>query len=256
MKNHAKKISALFLIILAAGTVEAQNYFPEDLYKQLEQEGEITKTFKGADQLSLLPDINISREIRADINALDPKIGVEILYIMDLPGHIKTMSSLEKDLHLYNTMRKISRMQGIEYYSRSREKMRLLFEKSYLVEKLKSKTALPDSLVENIPEQDRLVCFQKDLSFGTNFYQLDYSYSPGTITLRYMNLDSMYYSIIKAVSPGNLNIYLVVLYTEEKLIIYGLSAADVFSLFGFKKKAEGSFYERLKAIRNWFIDIM
>ena len=181
---------------------------------------------------------------------------MEILYIMNMPEYIKAMDQDKRDLHLYNSMRKISSMKGIEYYSRSREKMRLLFEESFRVDELKSKTALPDILVNSIPANDQLICFQKDLSFGKNWYQLDYSYSPDAISLRYMNLDSMYYSIIKAVSSENLHIHLTVLCIEDKLIIYGVSAADVFSMFGFEKKAEGSFYERLKAIRNWFIKII
>ena len=134
--------------------------------------------------------------------------------------------------------------------------MRLLFEVSYLVEKFKSKDPLPDNLVTVIPANETLFCFQKDLSFGKNYYQLDYSYSPGVTTLRYMNLDSMHYSLIRAVTPKNLHIFLTVIYTEEDLIIYGVSAANVFSLFGFEKKAEGSFYERLKALRSWYIDLL
>lgn len=256
MKYSAGKITAVLLLVITAGHASARDYFSKELYMQLEKEGEITRTFSGRNRLSLIPDLDLSREIIADVNSLDPKIGVEILYMIDMPEHIKAMSADERNLHLYNSMRKISSMQGIEYYSRSREKMRLLFEESFMVDALKSKTALPDSLVKSIPEKDRLICFQKDLSFGKNYYQLDYSCSAEAVSLRYMNLDSMYYSLIRAVAPENLHIHLLVLCIEDRIVIYSVSAADVFSLFGFDKKVEGSFYERLKAIRNWFIDII
>ncbi len=256
MKYSAGKITAVILLVIAAGSASAQNYFSKELFMQLEKEGELTSTFKGQNQLSLIPDLDLSREIKADVNSLNPKIGVEILSIMDMPEHIKAMSADERNLHLYNSMRKISSMQGIEYYSRSREKMRLLFEQSFIVDALKSKTALPDSLVKSIPGKDRLMCFQKDLSFGKNYYQLDYSYNAGAVSLRYMNLDSMYYSLIRAVGPENLHIHLLVLCVDDRIVLYSVSAADVLSLFGFEKKVEGSFYERLKAIRNWFIDIL
>lgn len=240
------------LITISAGHVFSQNLISPELVKLLEENGEIIESNFDNAELKLVPDLYNAPRLRGDIEELDPSLIIEVLYMQDIPETLTENDSL--DLFIYNTLRNISSMEGIEYWSNSKDKMRILFEESYRVEEFKSKDPAADKFVTSIPFFDRIICFQKDSTFGKNYYELEYEYSDSIVSLRYMNLDSMYYSIIKAVSKENLVMHFVIFRENEKLFVYSICAADVASLFGMKKKAQASFYERLKAIRTWFLE--
>ncbi|MBN1648316.1 MAG: hypothetical protein JW874_09800 [Spirochaetales bacterium] len=250
-----RNLLTLFLITAGLPGLHAQEEaINAETNRLLSEQGELVHFFSEAEDLQLLPALAFSEDIKTDMIGLQPKIGGEILYRQELPASLAESSTAERDLHIYNTMRMISLMQGIEYYSRSREKMRLLFEESYFVDKFKSKTPLPDMPVKSIPAHQSLVCFQKDLSFGTNYYRLDYSFASSVSRLYYSNLDTMFYKkLIKAVAPEKMIIELMVFIEQDMLYVYGIFGASVPGLLGMDEKAKGSFYERLKAIRNWYL---
>jgi hypothetical protein len=187
--------------------------------------------------------------IRSDLQRLEPKIGVEVLFLVDSPESVHGV-----DAQLFTTLQSFSTMEGIEYYSASRDRMRTLFHESYVIPNPENRERLPDPLTRTLPEQDRIYVFQRDSSFGENVLELTYTASESAIRLRMRNLTQMYYmGFIPAVGPQELGMNLVVYPLGDKLLFYGNSGARPISLLGMESRVQRSFYNRLVALYDWFI---
>lgn len=188
--------------------------------------------------------------IRADLNAIDPKIGVEVLFLVAAPHGLDRV-----DARLLTTLQSFSTMEGIEYYSATRDRMRTLFHESYVVAGPASSERLPDPHVPALPESDQIYVYQRDSSFGRNVLELNYTVTDTAIRLQMRNLTRMnYQGIVPAVGPGDLSLDLVVYPFGEHLLFYGNSGARPLSLLGMEARVQRSFYNRLVALYHWFLD--
>lgn len=188
-------------------------------------------------------------DIMSDILAIDPKIGVEVLFLIDAPA-----GATGVDAELLATMQAITTMQGIEYYSASRDRMRTLFYESYVVGDADGNGRRPDPKPTELVETDRIYIFQHDSSFGRNVLELTYTVGQDAIRLSMRNLTRMLYrGIVPAVGPELLGLNLVVHPLGEKVLFYGNSAANPVSLLGMEARVQRSFYNRLVALYQWFL---
>ncbi len=188
-------------------------------------------------------------EIMNDILAIDPKIGVEVLFLVDAPAGV-----IEIDAELLATMQAITTMEGIEYYSASRDRMRTLFYESYVVADADGSERVPDPRPTSLSATDQIHIYQHDSSFGRNVLELVYTVNTNAIRLRMRNLTRMLYrGIIPAVGPEELGLNLVVFPLGDKVLFYGNSAANPVSLLGMEARVQRSFYNRLVALYRWFI---
>lgn len=141
----------------------------------LAEVGELTETGELALPYGLEPGSDVSVRlapafasgIESDLKAIDPKIGVEVLFLVDAPPGVS-----EVDAALLTTLQAISTMEGIEYYSASRDRMRTLFHESYVIAGPDDRTRRPDPVLGSVPDTDRLHIFQRDSSFGRNVLEL------------------------------------------------------------------------------------
>lgn len=200
---------------------------------------------------TLAPDTVFTDDIARDIDELDPRLGIEARFFFPVPSEVLNRDDFE--LRLYNILRSVSTMEGIEYYSASRERMRTFYHESYAVAGPDGDERIADPLVSRIPRNDRIYVFQKDSSFGKNVQQLDYTFAWGNFLIRMQNLTTMFYNgLIPLVGDENLLTYLVVDPQEEGIIFYGHLAVRVGALFGMEERARNSFYNRIKALYDWF----
>ncbi|MFP4113724.1 MAG: DUF6675 family protein [Spirochaetota bacterium] len=191
-----------------------------------------------------------ARQIEGELRELDPAIGVEVLFLVDAPDVPDGIT-----VELFRTMQSVSTMEGIEYYSASRDRMRTLFHESYVIKGPDDRTRLPDPEVDRVPRLDRLHIYQRDSSFGENVLDLTYTTSPEAARLSMRNLTQMYYlGFIPAVGPQQLALNLVVYPFGEKLLFYGNSAANPIALFGMEARVRRSFQNRLAALYRWFLE--
>lgn len=220
--------------------------------------GELTRTGELALPYGLEPDSDVSVRlapafasgIESDLRAIDPKIGVEVLFLVDAPPGVNGV-----DAQLMTTLHSVSTMEGIEYYSASRERMRTLFHESYVIAGPDDRTRRPDPVVETVPQSDLIHIFQRDSSFGRNVLELTYTADDGAVRLRMRNLTRMLYQgIVPAVGPQELGLNLVVVPIGERVLFYGNSAARPISLLGMEARVQRSFYNRLVALYRWFLD--
>lgn len=201
-----------------------------------------------------LPSAKMSENIKREITNIDPNIGVETIRIMPIPERLGDVSSEERlMLNLYNTIRQVSTIEGIDYYSASRGHTRTFFKEFYVVDKVNSTKKLPDPLVKSVPEKDTIIVLQQDLTFGKNYSELTYRHADGYISLSIMNMKTMWYGIIPLIAPNNMQIHLIIRPIEDFILFYGNSAVKTtISAFGIEKSKTESFQNRIIALYNWF----
>ena len=229
---------------------ELVSHFSRDSYRELIAEGSLKHFFTDSVNLALAPQVPGLENTRSALEDMEPKIGVEALFL--LRDRLAGDSEAERDLALYNIFRSVSTMEGIEYYSASRERMRIFYEESYAVADPDSREPLPDPTVSEIPRRDRVHVYQRDSSFGRNVYTVEYVRREDAYLMSMTNLTRMYYGIFPVVAPESLEIHLTVVETEEGYLFYGACGVNVISLFGLEDRAKDSFYNRIEALYRWF----
>ena len=159
----------------------------------------------------------------------------------------------ERSLILYNILRSVSTLEGLEYFSASRGEMRLLFEESWAVAGLDSDDPLPDPLVAAIPEEDSFLVHQKDKSFGKNLQEMTFRTRPDVFAVSIINQTPMrYMGLFKVVDPGNMQSHLIVVPVREGLLIYGTMSGRTREVKAFMDRARNSFTNRVIALTGWY----
>ena len=189
--------------------------------------------------------------IRSELRELDPKVGIEINIPIAVTDEVFSDTGM---LQLYNILRRISTMEGLEYYSASRDETRVFYHESYAIDDPDNRRRIPDPTVTSIPRRDTIHVFQRDGSFGKNVQRIEYRADGAEILLSMVNTTTMVYKVVPLVTPGNLRTFLVVrpLPREGIVTFYGNLGVRVPALFGMKERARDSFYNRIVALHDWF----
>jgi len=223
-----------------------------DQLQTLSDRGELTDFYKNSVEVKLAPATPMWDHAKASLETLEPSVGVEALFLYPLPAQV--MDRPDFDLWLYNILRSVSTMEGIQYYSASRGHMRTFYIESYVVDGPDSRNHVPDPLVKKIPATDTIYTYQRDSSFGRNIYKVDYRFQDNSFSVSMKNLTPMFYGILPILGKENLEIHLAIIPTSEGLAFYGNAGVKVLSLFGLEDRVKDSFYNRIKAIYGWFSD--
>ena len=204
----------------------------------------------------LLPNTDLTAEVARKMISGDLNIGIEGLFFTpasELPGGYSDMRADERKLILYNILRSVSTLQGLEYYSASRSEMRLLFEESWTVADSESKEPIPDPLVTSVPGEQTITVHQKDKSFGNNTQEMTFRTAGTVLAADIVNLTPMRYKgLIRVVDPGNMQIHLIVVPLEEGLLMYGTMSARTRDVKAFLDRARNSFTNRVIALTGWY----
>jgi len=252
---------AVFLVLLTAGAhvVAAQQVdrsrlvmvvptlTPWEVARLLET-GRLTANGPNGGTLRLAPAHRA--HVSAEVNALSPTIRVEALYLLHPSQAHETVTP-----GLYAVLQSISTMAGIEYYSHTRGRMRVLFHESHLVDGPQGRARLPDPAPTLVRDEDLLYAFQRDSAFGANIYEITYRADTESVHLRMTNLTRMYYQgIIPAVGPRGLELHFVVVPIGEALLFYGAVAARPATLLSMEDRMKESLANRIDALYRWFSD--
>jgi hypothetical protein len=222
------------------------------LYNRLVNQGELRNSLHGDSPPQLIPEVAARREIEARIRELELTVGTEVLSVYS--NESVDFDSPENRLRIYNILRSMSTMKGIQYYSASRERMRTLFAESYVVDGPDGEQRLPDPVVLEIPSYSKLYALQEDLTFGENIYATEFRYSGDHFLLDSTNLTTMHYFFFPMVKPENSVTLILLIPAGEEILFYGAVGAHTMRLLGLARSREDSFYNRLKAIYGWFAE--
>jgi len=184
---------------------------------------------------------------------LKPNLIVETLYVYTKPKTANGAAwTKSEQLNLYNEIRSLSTLVGIEYYSASRKRMRTFYETSFVIADESGIKPIPDPVVMIIPEKDSLFAFQKDLTFGENKYRYDFRASSDCMGFIQENLTTMSYGFIPLLGAGRLRTVVDIVDLGSELLVYAVSGAQATLLPGIDGKVRDSFSNRADAIFGWF----
>jgi hypothetical protein len=246
--------STFALLLLLPGLCPAdsafESFLPAQVYDRLLNEGELRNSLHQDSSLQLIPDVPARSGIEKRIRELRLTVGTEVLLVYT--NKARDFDSAESRLRIYNILRSVSTMKGIQYYSASRERMRTLFAESYVVDGPEGKKRLPDPVVKDIPAYSKLYALQEDLTFGANIYAMEFRYSVDYFLLDSTNLTTMHYLFLPMVKPENSVTVILLIPAGDQILFYGAVGAHTLNLLGLARSKEDSFYNRLKAIYGWF----
>lgn len=220
------------------------------------EENGINRFFTSGEKADLSPASALSAEVQEKAYSIEYSVGVESLFLIPNEKIASRLLSLSREdylLELYTILRSISTLEGIEYYSASRDRMRLLFEESWVIESPENPARLPDPIDSSIPDRDTLYIHQKDLTFGKSMSRVVYRHEANALSMSITNETTMRYMFFPLLKEGNMSMQMLILPVEEGIVFYGLSTVDVMDLKVFHDKMRASFTNRLIALKDWFI---
>lgn len=198
----------------------------------------------------MLPTLNPVSKIQNEVLGFwkdeyngKPIFLAEMLY--EIPVGNGDISDISKIL------RSFSSMEGIEYYSNSRQKYDVLYKECYTISDLKTQSKVPDNQEKNA-DGLKLYMFQEDNSFGKTPYEVTYWQTENEVAMNAVNMGPLYVKFIKAVKPENVCITLHVKKDESKIFVYILAQADFASIPMVDEKIKDSLTARIEALFSWF----
>lgn len=202
-------------------------------------------------QAKLLPNADLARKVFSKWQHETCVFMMENLYLYKKPSdHI----TIDDTTHISNILHSVSTMEGIEYYSTSRKKMRTLYEKSYAVQPrmTKKKKTSWEKAPDDLTAQTQLV-LQKDLTFGEFIYQYSYYAENNCVSFVCENTEKLMYGIFSLVNPYEMNVSLLIFDLGDYVLAYANTRANFARLPGIEKKLKNSFSSRADALYQWFI---
>jgi hypothetical protein len=198
-------------------------------------------------------DEELRRLISDAMRTLEPTLFVESLYRYQKPDTAASEAWTETERNaLYNATLALSTLKGIEYFSASRNRMRIFYEISTVVDGPDTKRSRPDPSYTAPPAELTIYARQKDLTFGDNVYRYTYYAHPGSLVFVQENLTVMNVGPIVVVGKNNLRSVVCVLDAGDSLLVYVASMAKAASFPGMNERAGKSFSNRATAILSWF----
>ncbi len=251
-----RSLAIALTAVAAAAVLPAQPaqppYLQPDVLLSLEAAGELRGSLTDGAEPRLLPLLPRREQILEEVRGLELTVGVEILAVY--PGTGAALDTPEGLLRLYNLMHAVSGMTGLEYYSASRRRMRTLFAESYRIDDPEGRRPLPDRVFQEIPAVERAYLYQRDLTFGSTVYQVEYFHDSGVLCLHTSNLTPMRYLGIPMIKEGMSLSWICLIPFGQRILFYGLTGGKTIKFLGLEKgkSREESFYNRLKAIYGWY----
>lgn len=225
---------------------------PSSAVAELETNGKIVRTAPKGEGPSLLPTQRGAQAVAARLAAEKPSLLVEALYLYRRPSPGDEAGELRE---VYATLLGISTLQGIEYWSASRKKMRTFYAESWRIDGPETRIRLPDPSAPAtgpLPALADYYAYQHDLTFGANVYRVSYSTFGGAVLLELVNMTTLGYYGIPVLKPDGLRVRLLVIQAREGLLFYATSAGDVPGLSVIRDKVEESVTNRAEALFKWF----
>ncbi len=254
-------IAVLCLVIgfLPAAADECfRNVLSGELLRGLTGEALLEHTFRAGDDLELFPRIPLKARVAEEVAAAQPTIGVELLTLYRPQAHsrravgVQVMSEAQYHLAIYNILRSTSTLEGIEYYSASRRRMRTYFYDAYAIASPDDRVRIADRLVTEIPQNDTSYARLSDSSLGEYTAAIKYHYHYDYFAMSISNVTALWQFIIPLAQPGGLTMLVLIVPCEGELLLYGLVFVDTPDVFGLAQAKIASFYNRLKALFEWF----
>jgi hypothetical protein len=252
-----KKMMILFVVLCTAIVLYAddlETLVGKERAETLLSGGNISEMQSSNPRPILVPNkFGVQNLIQSVQNSFDPNIIVESLYLYKKPAEANQSAWTENErTAIYNHSLALSSLEGIQYYSTSRKRMRTFYEVSTIIDNPERKNPQLDPVYQIPPNELMLYARQKDLTFGDNIYQYIYHTEDDYLFFVQENLTAMSAGIIRVAGKNKLRSAVAVIDVDEYFLIYVASMADTVMFPGISQRVGQSFSTRAEAILNWF----
>lgn len=263
-KFAAKIFFALTIFAFAenlfAQNLEWQKILPPQVEEMLLANGEISHIFSENDlEAYFIPQTEFADEIK---NFVFGKISAEKMgfaeeKIYRLPKseiEISDENSAALDTRTVSKiMRSISKMQGMQYFSRSRKSWDELYSQAFRVENPDSENfSAAGDLNEGDADGQEIFVFLNDHTFGESIYKISYKQNQNELLMLMENTSALSYGPVKAVKPGDFKMCVCIIDCGDEFLVYIGNYTEFKMISALKKRLNNSFEARLEAIYNWF----
>lgn len=206
---------------------------------------ELTFSGQSRSDLVVARKAPFAAEVSAGMTVSKATVAIEGLFLFPRPrGNV--------ELALYNAVNAVASMQGLEYYSVSRQHLEPLILASWRVSPQNKNQKLPDPVFTTIPAFQKATVFQKDNKLGEGLNEVTWKALPsGALVMTFRNLGSLNYGILPLVDPGNLQMLFVVIPLSDQVLVYGVMETKTAQLFGLERSKDESFRNRMRALAGW-----
>ena len=195
----------------------------------------------------LVPLFAVPQTFAENWNKGNPTFLIEALYL-----HKKAQGGIKDVNKISRILRSVSKLEGLQYYSSSRKKMRTLYETSYIIDDPKTKVRATDP-VDNPSADFSVYVLQKDLTFDKNIYRYRFCADADSAGFMSTNVGVLKYSVFKAIEPENLEVSIAVTDLGDYLLVHMLTRVDFTAPSVFRDRVQNSFRTRGEAVYGWFI---
>jgi len=147
----------------------------------------------------------------------------------------------------------IHSMEGLEYWSASRGRMRTLYAEAHRVESDQNRIPLADpSGTGELPPGNswHFSAFLRDLTFGANVFGYEVKIGESLLTLSSENLTPLRYLFLPLASPGGLKTRISVVPCAEGILVHFLSTVEAAEIAA--KRIFESAGNKSLAVLGWF----
>jgi len=231
----------------APGTPDTATYFaflPAADRQTLVSKGELTSVGAKASDLVLAAKAPFAADLRG-WGVAGVSVSIEGLFLFPRPAG-------DVSLGLYNAVNAVASMEGLEYYSVSRQRMEPLVLASWRVAGADKPAKVADPVFTAVPAFQKAVIFQKDNKLGEGYSEVTWKALPGgALAVTFKNLGPLTYGILPLVEPGNLQMYFEVIPLADKVAVYGVMEGKTAQLLGLERSKDESFRNRMRALASW-----
>ena len=258
IENKFKLLIGFFAILfgllpVAEGfSLPLESLLPDQAVTQLIQSGEINRERFDQISLNMVPRHDaLEKLLESNRRNIDPNITTEALRLYRKPSSQGSWAVSER-ADLYNGILAISTLKGLEYYSKSRKAMRLLYETSMVIDGPSSKNPRPDPVFRVPPAEVSVYVRQKDLTFGDNIFQFTYYADESSFIVALENVTGLTYGPVTVIGKNKFFSAIAVIDCGPYLLVYAASIARASMLPGMKQRASESILNRANALLGWF----
>jgi len=248
---------ALSLIAAGAFALPLENLLSANQITQLNSRDKpVIETQLSNPSPRIIPqNAELNQLVNSVISSIKPNMMIESLFLYKKPADYHTSDFVwdnDQRLAVFNQLTAISSLTGIQYFSTSRNAMRVFYEYSRIIDGPAGKTTLADPVHTRIPASLTLYARQKDSTFGENVYRYDYSSNMHAIYFRQENVTGLSYGIVPVIGKGNLRSVMAFYDCGDSILIYSASMVNALSLPGLSDRVSNSFRSRAEAVLSWF----
>ncbi len=222
---------------------------PRDARIALLESGSIEQYLEDRDDVSLIPDHPLTRHIRRALRDAKPNVISEQLVLVE--AAIDERGTVD----LFNSLRRVSELSYIQYYNAGTDRTHDLFHESQAIDNPDDRRIIPDPVLAELPRDDLVWVLQGVPPFGDIVSEYRYRSENGAFLFFGTNHEAMPYRGFRVVRPRNMVTAILVVPTDEHVLMYGLGGVRAFTVFGLlDDRIESAFSGRTDGIFAWYYD--